>query len=47
MAGELLRGFLERAPQNGKQTPGRQHRVLRSLGLGLITGAADDEGGSV
>jgi NRAMP (natural resistance-associated macrophage protein)-like metal ion transporter len=25
------------------QTPGRQHTVLRSLGLGLITGAADDD----
>ncbi len=26
-----------------KQQPGRQHTVLRSLGLGLITGAADDD----
>jgi NRAMP (natural resistance-associated macrophage protein)-like metal ion transporter len=28
---------------NDKQTPVRQHTVLRSLGLGLITGAADDD----
>jgi NRAMP (natural resistance-associated macrophage protein)-like metal ion transporter len=28
---------------NDNQTPGRQHTVLRSLGLGLTTGAADDD----